>query len=98
MNEGPDEIARPLATEPEFLRPDWTERKLVRSEAGIRIKELNAYLDAHGLALSNMGGYDHQTIAGVISTSTHFLLRSYKEGGFLIDAPAQESGRLKVSP
>ena len=32
---------------------------------------MNAYLDGRGLALSNMGGYDHQTIAGVISTSTH---------------------------
>jgi L-gulono-1,4-lactone dehydrogenase len=66
-----DELAKPVATEPDFLRPEWTQRKLVRSEGGIRIRELNAYLDAHGLALSNMGGYDHQTIAGVISTSTH---------------------------
>jgi hypothetical protein len=66
-----DGLAKPVAGEPDFLRPGWTDRKLVRSEAGIRIKELNDYLDAHGLALSNMGGYDHQTIAGVISTSTH---------------------------
>jgi hypothetical protein len=66
-----DGLARPVAPEPDFLRPEWGTRKLVRSEAGIRIKELNAYLDANGLALSNMGGYDHQTIAGVISTSTH---------------------------
>jgi hypothetical protein len=43
----------------------------VRAEAGIRIKELTAYLDRSGLALQQMGGYDHQTIAGVISTSTH---------------------------
>src|SRR3989441_2694434 len=42
-----------------------------RAEAGIRLRELNAHLDAHGLALSNMGGYDGQTVAGVISTSTH---------------------------
>jgi D-arabinono-1,4-lactone oxidase/FAD binding domain len=66
-----DGLAKPVATEPDFLRPEWSDRRLVRSEAGIRIKELNAYLDQHGLALSNMGGYDHQTIAGVISTSTH---------------------------
>ncbi|HET6869836.1 MAG TPA: FAD-binding protein [Solirubrobacteraceae bacterium] len=66
-----DGLAKPVATEPDFLRPEWTDRKVVRSEAGIRIKELNAHLDANGLALSNMGGYDHQTIAGVISTSTH---------------------------
>jgi L-gulono-1,4-lactone dehydrogenase len=66
-----DGLAKPVATEPDFLRPEWSDRSVVRSEAGIRIKELNAYLDANGLALSNMGGYDHQTIAGVISTSTH---------------------------
>jgi hypothetical protein len=64
-------LSRPVATEPDFLRPGWIDRKLVRAEGGIRIKELNAYLDGRGLALSNMGGYDHQTIAGVISTSTH---------------------------
>ena len=38
------------------------------------------------------------TIEGVLSTSTHFMLRSYKEGGYLIDAPPESSGRLKVSP
>jgi len=38
------------------------------------------------------------TLEGVLSTSTHFMLRSYKEGGFLIDAPEQSSGRLTVAP
>ena len=38
------------------------------------------------------------TIAGVLSTSTHFLLRSYKEHGYLMDAPAEENGRLTVTP
>jgi len=66
-----DGMSQPVAREPDFLRGEWAGRKLVRAEAGIRIKELNAYLDGRGLALSNMGGYDHQTIAGVISTSTH---------------------------
>ena len=66
-----DKLAQTAATERDFLRADWADRHLVRPEAGIRIKELNAYLDGRGLALSNMGGYDHQTIAGVISTSTH---------------------------
>ena len=66
-----DRLARVPAREPDFLRPAWSERRLVRAEAGIRIRELNAHLDEHGLALTNMGGYDHQTVAGVISTSTH---------------------------
>jgi DNA-binding Lrp family transcriptional regulator len=38
------------------------------------------------------------TIGGVLSTSTHFLLRSYKEGGFLIEVPVEENDRLKVTP
>lgn len=64
-------LARAPAPEPDFIRPDWETRHLVRVEGGIRIKELNSFLDRRGLALSNMGGYDHQTVAGVISTSTH---------------------------
>ena len=43
----------------------------MRAEAGTRVKELNAWLDDHGMGLTNMGGYDHQTIAGVTATSTH---------------------------
>ena len=57
--------------EPDFLRPGWEDRKLVRCGGGTRILTLNDWLDKNGLALLNMGGYDHQTIAGVISTSTH---------------------------
>ncbi len=38
------------------------------------------------------------TIEGVISTSTHFLLRSYKEQGYLMEVPAEENGRLTVTP
>ena len=69
----PDGMTRVPAPEPDFVRPEWTAdgRRLVRAEGGTRIKELNAWLDANGMALSNMGGYDHQTVAGVTSTSTH---------------------------
>jgi DNA-binding Lrp family transcriptional regulator len=38
------------------------------------------------------------TLEGVLSTSTHFMLRSYKEGGYMIEAPAEENGRLKIVP
>ena len=60
-----------------LLRPDRLNRPLevtgdlVRVEAGMRLRELNRHLDDNGLALSNMGGYDAQTVAGVMSTSTH---------------------------
>ncbi len=45
--------------------------RLVRFQGGTRVRELNADLWNAGLGLPNMGGYDGQTIAGVISTSTH---------------------------
>lgn len=64
-------LSRVPASEPDFLAPAWESRSVVRAEAGIRIRELNAHLDGVGLALQQMGGYDHQTIAGVMSTSTH---------------------------
>jgi len=38
------------------------------------------------------------TLEGVLSTATHFLLRSYKEQGFLLDIPAEDNNRLKVAP
>ena len=44
---------------------------LVRVQAGITIRELNARLAEHGLALENLGDIDAQSIAGAISTATH---------------------------
>ncbi len=50
---------------------DYDPGFLVHVENGITIKALNKYLDSQNLALYNMGAYDAQTIAGVISTATH---------------------------
>lgn len=47
------------------------DRSWVRVQGGTRIHELNRLLDAEGRGLVNMGGYDGQSIAGVVSTSTH---------------------------
>ncbi|HZT23047.1 MAG TPA: Lrp/AsnC family transcriptional regulator [Verrucomicrobiae bacterium] len=38
------------------------------------------------------------TLEGVLSTATHFLLRAYKEQGFLMEAKPEENERLKVAP
>ena len=38
------------------------------------------------------------TLEGVLSTATHFMLRSYKENGFLIESKTEENHRLKVTP
>src|SRR5580658_6623155 len=53
-----------------------------------------------GPSLQKVAGFVSEklsTLEGVLSTSTHFMLRSYKEGSFLIDAAASEADRLKVS-
>ena len=64
-----DRLTRPL--EVDGLRRDYDGPPLVRVEAGMRIRELNRLLADRGLALSQMGGYDAQTVAGVLATSTH---------------------------
>lgn len=43
----------------------------VTVEAGIRLSELGARLEERGLALTNLGSIDSQSIAGVIATGTH---------------------------
>ena len=44
---------------------------LVTVRAGTRLRELNAALDQHGLAMANLGDIDVQTISGAIATGTH---------------------------
>ena len=54
-----------------------------------------------GPSLQKVAGFVSEklsTIEGVLSTSTHFMLRSYKEGGYLIDVPVEENGRQKIAP
>ena len=43
----------------------------VTVRAGTTLRELNATLDALGLAMTNLGDIDAQTVAGAISTGTH---------------------------
>ncbi|MGJ9421432.1 D-arabinono-1,4-lactone oxidase [Aeromicrobium sp. CF3.5] len=43
----------------------------VRVQAGISLRDLNPRLQALGLALSNLGDVDPQSVAGAISTGTH---------------------------
>lgn len=38
------------------------------------------------------------TIDGVISTATHFMLRPYKEQGFIIESPKIDNAKPAVSP
>ncbi|HEX5416767.1 MAG TPA: D-arabinono-1,4-lactone oxidase, partial [Chloroflexota bacterium] len=64
-------LNRVLDLGPDLLRPDTAPETLFAMEAGSVVAALNEALWDAGLGLVNMGGYDGQTIAGVISTSTH---------------------------
>lgn len=48
-----------------------TSSGLARVAAGTRLHEVNELLDAHGLALANLGDINVQSAAGAISTATH---------------------------
>jgi FAD-linked oxidoreductase len=45
--------------------------RLVTARAGTTLRALNAELDRLGLAMSNLGDIDAQTVSGAISTGTH---------------------------
>lgn len=45
--------------------------RLVTVRSGTTLKRLNAELDGLGLAMTNLGDIDAQTIAGAVSTGTH---------------------------
>ena len=55
----------------------------------------------NGSSLQKVAGFVSEklsTLEGVLSTATHFLLRTYKEQGFLLDVKSAENDRLKVTP
>ena len=66
----PVALTRTLPLDRSELRDDAPEGHYVRV-GGIRIRGLNLHLDRHGKALTNMGGYDAQTIVGAATTGTH---------------------------
>jgi hypothetical protein len=66
------QLLEPLvAADASILKNPDDASTVVRVSGGMTIHDLNAALDQRGLALINMGSYDGQTLAGVISTSTH---------------------------
>src|SRR5579885_425212 len=55
----------------------------------------------NGASLQKVAAFGSEklaTLEGVLSTATHFLLRAYKEQGFLMEAKPEENERLKVAP
>jgi len=66
----PERLNKPLTLDSSRLK-NPNPVGLMRVESGITIADLNTYLDHQGRALFNMGGYDGQTLAGVMMTATH---------------------------
>ena len=66
----PEQLNQPLTVDTTRLK-NPNSPNLVRVQSGIKVADLNTYLDQHGRALFNMGGYDGQTLAGVVMTATH---------------------------
>ena len=50
----------------------------VTVQAGMRLSELNAYLDEQGLALTSLGSIVSQSVAGVVATGTHGSGREFR--------------------
>jgi len=66
----PDSLNKPLSVDRTRLK-NPSEAGLMRVQSGIKVADLNTWLDKNGRALFNMGGYDGQTLAGVMMTATH---------------------------
>lgn len=47
------------------------EKLRVKVQPGIKLWQLNKYLDKEGLALTNLGSVSYQSLAGAVSTATH---------------------------
>ncbi len=67
----PDNLSGVEAVDPATVSAGHDPARLVWVKAGTHLRTLNPALERMGMALKNMGGYDAQTLAGVVSTSTH---------------------------
>jgi L-gulono-1,4-lactone dehydrogenase len=75
-----DGMQQPLSVKPFNPSRPWTPGNasvpasgdaLVTVQAGMRVYQLNAYLESKGLALPNTGAIAQQSVAGATATSTH---------------------------
>lgn len=67
----PQQMASALEVPKDQLRSGVDAGLHFRAEAGASLRSLNAELDCAGLAFSNLGGYNAQTIVGAAMTGTH---------------------------
>jgi DNA-binding Lrp family transcriptional regulator len=60
--------------------------------------DLAVFIEGHDLReVARFVSEKLSTMEGVLSTSTHFVLKAYKEGGFLVGGDTKEE-RLSVAP
>ena len=57
----------------------------IKVQPGIKLWQLNEFLDRHGLALQNLGSISEQSVAGAISTGTHGTGINYRILGSQIE-------------
>ena len=72
-NEATAQARAPLASDrlTDDLLQVNTEKRYVVAQGGIILQRLHAVLDAHGLAMINLGSISDQTLAGMVTTATH---------------------------
>lgn len=74
----PDHLNKPLGLPANQLKAGVDSTKLARVMSGMKIAQVNTHLESLGLGLPNVGGWDGQTLAGVMMTATHGSGLDYK--------------------
>ncbi len=81
--------------------PESTRAQLVRVGAGTTIRTINAELWQRGLAMPVLGGFDGQTIAGVLPTGTHGSVLSHgplAEVVRSVDLVTPDGSKVRLEP
>ena len=90
-----------LPLEEELWRASVPASPLIRVACGARIRALNGALARAGLAFTNLGGYDGQTLIGAISTSTHgsgLRLPPLSDGVRSLDLITTDGALFRIEP
>jgi L-gulonolactone oxidase len=69
------------------------EKLQVKLQPGMKLWQLNEYLDKEGLALANLGSISDQSVAGAISTGTHGTGIKYQ----ILGSQVEEFSLIKAS-
>ena len=90
-----------LPTDSHLWRDPQPRRPTVTIPCGAKIRLLNATLAKAGLAFTNLGGYDMQTMVGAIATSTHgsgLRLGALPDAAISLDLVTQSGDVVRIEP